>query len=390
MRIAVIGAGIGGLSAAIGLRRVGAGVTLFERAADLRAAGSGLSIFGNGARALEALGLGEQFRAEANSAGIFVGGQRRPDGRWLSRTPQAALSQLRVIDRQHLHDMLQAATAGIAVQTGVLASADTGGTVCWTSDGIDTAEQFDLVVAADGIHSRIRQDVWGDVTPLRYAGYSAWRGITAEPVDLRGEAGETWGHGERFGIAPLADGRIYWFAVASMPAGTSFADEFAEVRRRFVHWHDPIGSIIERTRPADVFRRDIYDLSQPLRSFVNDKVVLLGDAAHAMTPDLGQGGNQAMEDAATLAALLAPLAARPAPQPDALRHALARYDQLRRSRTQAIARDARRLGAFAHVKGTLGVWGRDLMMRLIPPRVMAGRLVALQDWQPPAATPWSG
>lgn len=386
MRIAVIGAGIGGLSAAIGLRHVGADVTLFERAARPRASGSGLSIFGNGARALEALGLGAQFRAETSSAGIFVGGQRRPDGRWLSRTPQAALSQLRVIDRRNLHEMLQAATAGIAAQTGVLASADTGGIVRWTSGGIDIAEQFDLVVAADGIHSSIRQDVWGDVTALRYAGYSAWRGITAEPVDLRGEAGETWGRGERFGIAPLADGRIYWFAVASMPAGTSFKDEYAEVKRRFAHWHDPIGSIIKRTRPEEVFRRDIYDLARPLPSFAKDRVVLLGDAAHAMTPDLGQGGNQAMEDAATLAALLAPLAALPAPQPDPLQHALARYNQLRCSRTQAIARDARRLGAFAHIEGTLGVWGRDLLMRLIPPRVLAGRLLALQDWQPPPAT----
>lgn len=386
MRIAVIGAGIGGLSAAIGLRRAGAVVTLFERAADLRAVGSGLSIFGNGARALEALGLGEQFGARTGSAGIFVGGQRRPDGRWLSRTPQAALSQLRVIDRHNLHEMLQAAAAGIAVQTGILASANAGGTVRWTSGGIDIAEQFDLVVAADGIHSSIRQDVWGDVTPLRYAGYSAWRGITAEPVDLRGEAGETWGHGERFGIAPLADGRIYWFAVASMPTGTLFKDEYAEVRRRFAHWHEPIGSIIERTPPAGVFRRDIYDLAHPLHSFVKEKVVLLGDAAHAMTPDLGQGGNQAMEDAATLAALLTPLAALPTPQPDALQRALAQYDQLRRPRTQAIARDARRLGAFAHVEGRLGVWGRNLLMRLIPPRVMAGRLLALQDWQPPVST----
>lgn len=386
MRIAVIGAGIGGLSAAIGLRRAGACVTLFERAAELRASGSGLSIFGNGARALEALGLGSRFRAETGSTGTFVGGQRRPDGRWLSKTPQAALSHLRVIDRQNLHEMLQSATAGIAFQTDVLASADSSGIVRWTSGGIDIAEEFDLIVAADGIRSGIRHDVWGDVTSLRYAGYSAWRGITAEPVDLRGEAGETWGHRERFGIAPLADGRVYWFAVASMPAGSTFRSEYAEVRRRFAQWHNPIGKIIDNTRPEDVFRRDIHDLAQPLRSFVKDKVVLLGDAAHAMTPDLGQGGNQAMEDAATLAALIGPFAALPPPSPDALQRAVQQYDQLRRSRTQAIALDARRLGSFAHVESKFGVWGRDLLMRLIPPRIMAGRLLALQDWHPPAMT----
>jgi len=386
MRIAVIGAGIGGLSAAIGLRRAGADVTLFERAAQLRASGSGLSIFGNGARALDALGLGSQFRATAASAGTFVGGQRRPDGRWLSRIPQAALSQLRVIDRRDLHEMLQAATAGIATRTGVLASADSRGTVRWIRGGLEIAEQFDLVVAADGIHSGIRQDVWGAAALLRYAGYSAWRGITAEPVDLRGEAGETWGHSERFGIAPLADRRIYWFAVASMPAGSSFKDEYAEVRRRFAHWHDPIGSIIDKTLPNDVFRRDIHDLARPLQSFAKGRIVLLGDAAHAMTPDLGQGGNQAMEDAATLAALLGPLAALPAPSPDALRHAVARYDELRRPRTQAIALQARRVGALAHIESRLGVWARDMSMRLTPPQVVAGRLLALQNWHPPAAT----
>jgi 2-polyprenyl-6-methoxyphenol hydroxylase-like FAD-dependent oxidoreductase len=361
MRVGVIGAGIGGLLAAIGLHRAGADVTVFERTAGPQPGGSGLSLFGNAFTALDAVGMGDAVRALAPHPPGLRAGQRRPDGRWLSVAPPAAVRGMRVVHRADLHRVL-----GDALEPGTVRY---GTAVSVPLDGCD------LVVAADGLRSRTRADWPGD-PGVRYAGYSAWRGVTDRPVDLGGAAGETWGDGLRFGLAPLADGRVYWFAVASLPAGTVFADEFDEVRRRFGGWHDPIPAVVDATAPEAVFRLDIHDLAAPLTTFRRGNCVLLGDAAHAMTPDLGQGAGQAMEDAATLTRLVSA---------ERLDEALDSYDRLRRARTQPIAARARAVGALAQSRGRLRVRVRDTAVRLIPSSVTARQLTALESWQPPSA-----
>jgi 2-polyprenyl-6-methoxyphenol hydroxylase-like FAD-dependent oxidoreductase len=248
-------------------------------------------------------------------------------------------------------------------------------------------ERFDLIVAADGIRSRVRAD-WPTDPGIRYAGYSAWRGVTSAPVDLLGAAGETWGRGQRFGIAPLQDGRVYWFAVASMPAGTVIDDEYATVSALFGGWHAPIAELIAGTDPAAVFRLDINELAGPLPSFRRARCVLLGDAAHAMTPDLGQGANQAMEDAATLVRLIGDAAGGPVgPWIDP---ALDEYDRLRRPRTQQLARRSRSVGKVAQAHGAAAARLRDAAMRLLPAGIAGRQLVAIQRWRPPAAARYSG
>ncbi|HEY0000696.1 MAG TPA: FAD-dependent monooxygenase, partial [Actinoplanes sp.] len=192
-------------------------------------------------------------------------------------------------------------------------------------------------------------------------------GVTRHPVDLLGGAGESLGRGDRFGLAPLADGRAYWFAVSRLPAGTTVPDESAEVRRRFAGWHAPIAEVLAATDPAAVVRTDIHDLAAPLRTFRRGRTVLLGDAAHAMTPDLGQGAAQAMEDAATLTRLLG---TRP------IDEALDAYDRVRRARTRPIAARARRLGRLLQSRSPL----RDPVLRLMPSAVTALQLTALQSW----------
>jgi 2-polyprenyl-6-methoxyphenol hydroxylase-like FAD-dependent oxidoreductase len=381
MRVVVIGAGIGGLSAAIGLQRAGAEVTVLERAQQLRPGGSGLSLFANGRRALDALGVGAEVDEIASQAATSLrGGQRRPDGAWLATYPQEALEGLRIVHRTPLHEILVAALAPDTLRLGVevVAVDERTGTVRTTSGERITG---DVVVAADGIRSRVRS-AWPEDPGTRYSGYSTWRGVTEHPVDLHGAAGETWGRGERFGLAPLADGRVYWFAVASLPARSRIADEFGEVRRRFGHWHDPIPELLDATDPGTVFRLDIDDLARPLPTFRHGRCVLLGDAAHAMTPDLGQGAGQALEDAATLTALLQPTVTQTAEAIDA---ALDRYDRLRRRRTQPIARRAHALGQLAHVSSGIGVAVRDTILRLTPPSALGRQIRAVQDWRPPEA-----
>ncbi|MGY1747562.1 FAD-dependent monooxygenase [Blastococcus sp. SYSU D00695] len=384
MRVAVVGAGIGGLAVAAGLQRGGAEVVVLERAAHLRPVGSGLSLFGNGLTALDSLGLGPAVRALAGlgAAGLQAG-QRRPDGRWLARTPASAVARLRVVHRADLHRALAGALCGDALRTGADVVAVSADGEVRLGDG--ARERYDLVVAADGIRSRVRAGWPGD-PGLRYAGYSAWRGVTERPVDLRGAAGETWGRGRRFGMAPLRDGRVYWFGVASLPAGVVLPDEHGELVRSFAGWHEPIAELIAATPPREVSRIDVHDLAGPVPTFVRGRVVLLGDAAHAMTPDLGQGANQALEDAATLVRLAAGIAGDPRPGAGAVAAVLARYEALRRPRTQALARRARSVGAVAQAAGPLSSRLRDALLRLTPPSALARPLLRVQDWQPPGAT----
>jgi 2-polyprenyl-6-methoxyphenol hydroxylase-like FAD-dependent oxidoreductase len=381
MRIGIIGGGIGGLAAAIGLHRAGADVTVFERHPHPTVSGSGLSLFGNGMTALAALGLA----APAREIGVVPGGlgidtaagQRRPDGRWLARLPRAAKETVAVVHRADLHRILLDALAPDTVRVGrtvQLVSPD--GRTLQLADG---SEAFDVIVAADGIRSRVRRDWPGD-HGVRYAGYRAWRGVTAHPVDVSAGSGETVGRGLRFGIAPLADGRVYWFAVVSQPIDEPVPDGPAPVLERFAGWHRPIRELVDATPPAKIHALPIEELAGKLPSFRRGRCVLLGDAAHAMTPNLGQGGNQALEDAATLAALLGG-----ARNEAGINAALADYDRLRRPRTQRIARQSAVLGRVLQARGPIASRLRDAGLRLTPASLTARGVLALQQWRPPAA-----
>ncbi|MDN6123990.1 MAG: FAD-dependent monooxygenase, partial [Brevibacterium sp.] len=373
-------------------------------AAEVRAGGSGLSVFANGLRALESLGLGPQFAAITDKqAESFAAGQRRPDGRWIAQIPSDSVGELRIVDRTDLHRVLLDALEEGTVRTSAeVTSASIDGTVTIRS-GVESdsskapvgcptesVERFDLVIGADGVNSQVRDTVEPGIGP-RYSGYSCWRGITDRPVDLRGAAGETVGRGLRFGIAPLIDGRVYWFAVANMPKDASFADDKAAVRDLFSGWHAPIAELIEATPAQRIQRTAISDLATDLSTFHRGRIVLLGDAAHAMTPNLGQGGGQALEDAATLTALLAPVIETASDSTDAAAQIAAAeidrqlhlYDRLRRRRSQSIAAKSRLLGAVFQIQSPVLSGLRDAVFTAVPSRFTAAQAASVQRWEPP-------
>ena len=286
MRVGVVGAGIGGLAVAAAFTRAGTEVVIFERPG-AATAGAGISLFGNGLRALDAIGVGAAVRALGRPPDLPAG-IRTPGGRWLTRTPPSTTADLRVVHRSDLHAILMAAVPAVQRDTVAEVSTTADGAAVVLESG--QRHEFDIVVGADGIGSRIRSALFED-PGIRYAGYTAWRGVTAEPVSVT-DAGETWGTGERFGIAPMGDGRVYWFAVASGPAGGSASEESVDVTQRFAPWHAPIADLLRATDPRSILRNDILELARPLASFVTGRVALIGDAAHAMTRIWGRAATR--------------------------------------------------------------------------------------------------
>lgn len=380
MRIAIIGAGIGGLAVAAGLQTDGHEIIVFERQGNPGAEGAGLTLFGNAFEALDALGLGDTVRRISSGeipggsvASVRLGEQRASASR-LVTAPRRAVASMRSIHRVELHRAL----AG-RLQPGTLRPMSTAlvapdGSPQVTVDS--RTEGFDLVIAADGIRSRSRISLGLD-TGLRYAGCTAWRGITGRPIDMSGSAGEFWGRGEVFGLVPLPDGRVYWYGTANAVAGTEFSDDHEAARQRFAAWSNLIGACIAATPPDAVIRHDIYDVAEPLPSFVRGRTVLLGDAAHAMTPNLGQGAGMGIEDAATLALLLR------GADSSRLGARLERYDESRRKRTAGVLLRSRFAGKVAQAAHPVAVALRNAALRMLPSAVLGAASARIQRWPQP-------
>ncbi|GHE09334.1 FAD-dependent monooxygenase [Streptomyces alanosinicus] len=377
-RALVIGGGIGGLAAAAALHRRAWDVTVLERAPSLEPAGAAISLAPNALRALDVLGIGEEIRDLAAWQGD--GGLRTPGGRWLSRSSAEAAAArfggpLVLLARATLVDRLAALLPPGAVRTAAAATlADPGDSrrPARVRTGAQEREA-DLVVAADGINSHVRTALFPLHPGAVYAGFTTWRVLIQVP-GARFASHETWGRGRIWGTHPLKDGRVYAYAAAVAPAGERAPDdEKAELLRRFGDWHEPVPAVLAAIRPEDVLRHDVHHLATPLPAHHLGRVALLGDAAHAMPPTLGQGGNQAVEDAVVLA-----------------HHAddLAAYSAARLPRTTAVARQAVRVARLTMARTPAVVAVRDTAIAALStlgPALFLRGFDGIADWRPPYA-----
>jgi 2-polyprenyl-6-methoxyphenol hydroxylase-like FAD-dependent oxidoreductase len=359
-RVVIAGGGIGGLAATLALQQHGIHSIVCEQAAELREVGAGLLLSPNAVRVLEALGIGDV----ARSVGRVIGEWRilDPHGRRLHamRAEHDRISTLSL----HRADLQRLLCDRVPRQTLKLGFTVAG---CNETDAAveiqsSSGEHMrgDVLIGADGLRSRVRALRFDDTAP-RCCGYAGWRSVVAT-IPRGYESGwlsESWGEGKRFGIAPLGGGRCYWYASANVTSNSAAPPgcRRAELLELFAHWHAPIPELIASTPEEAILLNDIFD-RPPRASWTRGRVALLGDAAHPMSPNLGQGACMALEDAWVLARELA--RARSWPE------GLAAYEWARRARTACISYASRFLGEVIQLEHPLGTRARDVMLRLTP------------------------
>jgi len=368
MHVAVVGGGIGGLAAALSLRKVGIDVTVLERARALQPIGAGLQIGPNAARVLDHLGLLQQLEAKAVAPdAILVRSHRR--GRVLHTTelgPDVRAQYGFPYLHAHRADLVDVLAGGLPEGVVRLGSSvedirDSGeGCEVELADG--EVIEADAVVGADGIHSQVRAGLFGPENPT-FSGYVCWRALVPSErvagLNLPRVCEAYYGPRRSVVSYYVSAGDQYNF-VGIVPAGDDWLTEDwtaqgdpAELRRDFEDFHEPVQAVAAEIETA--LKWAIFD-REPLERWSVGRVTLLGDAAHAMLPYLAQGACQAIEDGAVLARCLEQSTDDPAA---ALQH----YEAARRPHTAKVQEMARRGETTFHLTDWREVWRRNQALR---------------------------
>lgn len=349
LKAIVVGAGMGGLATAIALRQAGYKVEIYDRVSELRPAGAGISLWSNGVKVLNRLGLGKEIAeigGPMNRMTYFDKSGKTLTDFSLDPLVETVGQHPYPVSRTDLQQMMLAAFGEDEVQLGskcvaVEQTADKATAIF--EDG--SRATGDVVVGADGTHSTVREHVLGKTTQRRYAGYVNWNGLVDADEKLADK--ESWviyvGDAQRASLMPVGGDRFYFFFDVPLPFESEPADDpRAELRGYFEGWAEPVQRLISALDTDQINRVKIHDI-EPLPAFVKGRVALIGDAGHSTTPDLGQGGCQAFEDAWVLANSLLTTNL-------SVEDALKRYEGLRRDRTANIILKARKRANMIHGK----------------------------------------
>jgi 2-polyprenyl-6-methoxyphenol hydroxylase-like FAD-dependent oxidoreductase len=377
MRCLIAGGGIGALTAAIALARCGIQAQVYEAAPELKPLGAGIWVPPNAMQIFDQFGLAQAIRAAGQCiAAIEV---QNMEGRVLQRVDLGPVEKrfghgIVSIRRSRLHEVLASRLDPKTIHLGrrCIGYVDHDVRIGLQFDDGSIAEA-DLVIGADGVHSAVRQQMRPDIR-TRYAGQTCFLGLAALQLSEadRGMCRETWGAGIRFGYSAVAEDIVYWFAPVNSNRRhrDDPASALQKLKSELSDFPRPIPEIVGATAPQAVIQIDIQDIA-PVNPLGTGRVVLIGDAAHAMTPNLGQGGAQAVEDAYALAECIGRYA-EPA-------LAISEYQKRRWRKVSRIVRTSRWYGRISHVENSLIRRIRDVMIQCMPPVVQDSALRAMYE-----------
>jgi 2-polyprenyl-6-methoxyphenol hydroxylase-like FAD-dependent oxidoreductase len=385
-RVAIIGGGIGGLTTAIALRKIGFDVNVYERADELKEVGSGISLWPNAVRSLNKIDPNVLARLTTRGRSLRRMLMNDANGERIKTLPLPADDCTGIaIHRAELQSSLAQSVPARSIRLNHTFShlEQRPNSVLLHFENGASAEA-DLVVACDGIHSDVRKSL-GLKTKLSNRPYSVWRGVTninpendARLLGLEndGDFSESYGRGARFGILRLGPGRIHWYAVANnslLPRNLPAAEA---LRKLFSGWHAPVPQLIENAESA--ICTNVQD-RLPTLPWVVGRVAILGDAAHPISPNFGQGACLAIEDAVVLAAYLQT-------HPN-LPRALRRYEHSRYPRCLEILFMSREAGRFAQLQNRALVHLRKYFIKLAPLGFTTFWFRRSCDFHPPSLAP---
>ncbi|HJP90691.1 MAG TPA: FAD-dependent monooxygenase [Pyrinomonadaceae bacterium] len=360
VQIAIIGGGIGGLTAAIALRQSGFECEVFEQAPALLDVGAAIALWPNAMRVLQRLNLAEKILERAGVMKEIVWLDQH--GMLINRVSIADSEPAVALHRADLQHILARALPSESIHLAhALVNQTQRGDKMIATFANGRAIASDFLIGADGIHSRVRAQLINDGEPI-YRGYTVWRGIspTAPRAIPPAAAIEIHGRGKRFGIGPVGLGRIGWWAAANTPHTNDLLELFAG-------WYPPLLELIQTTPASSILTTTACDRN-PNKIWGSGRMTLLGDAIHPTTPNLGQGGCLAMEDAIVLV--------RCFERHGASEEALRNYEHARYKRTTAISKYSRYYGRIGQSKN---IWARALRRTTLAliPEALAQRLMQI-------------
>ncbi len=356
-KIAIIGGGIAGLTFALSLKSEEYECHIFEKKESFGEIGAAISVFPNALSVMDELGLYSNILKTAGELKKIL--IKTSKGTTLGYSEPKGEYPVICIHRADLHRvLLNHTSAKLFENHGLKSIAETHDHKLRLVFENGKSDLFDAVIGADGIHSEVRKYVINDGLPF-FRGYNIWRGVVKTNFDI-GHGSETLGKGQRVGIVPIKEGVYGWWATCNEefmqddePEGTR-----VKLKRLFGDWHHPIPSLIEET---EVILKNSLSDRIPTKGWSKNNVVLIGDAAHPTTPNLGQGGCTAIEGAYLLSKCI--------DKYGLTEKAYNRYEELHFDRAKQINLESLRLGKIGQLSNPLAIFLRNLLFYITPSRI---------------------